>query len=121
VEASRCGVSSFVTGWQRQNPGNLSLGDHCAIIAPFSGHGVSMAMLGALEAAPPLVAWASGRLAWEDAVNAIRESLRKKFLRRLRWASWLHPWLLRPGGQAALSFLARSGLLPWQWLFRRLR
>jgi flavin-dependent dehydrogenase len=121
VEGSRCGVSGFTTGWQDQPQDRIALGDHCAIIAPFTGHGMSMAMLAALEIAPHLAAWSEGRLDWEDAVKAIRLSLRKKFHRRLRWASWLHPLLLRPGGQTALSFFARCGLLPWQWLFRRLR
>ncbi len=121
VEASRCGVSRFLTGWQPHPPETLALGDHCAIIPPFAGHGVSMAMQEALEAAPCLAAWSAGRLSWSETVRTAKLALRKKFHRRLRWASWLHPLLLRPGGQAALSFLVCSGLLPWQWLFRRLR
>lgn len=121
VEASRCGVSGFVTGWQPHTADIFALGDHRAIIPPFTGHGVSMAMLAALEAAPFLVGWSSGRLPWSDAVKATRLALREKFRRRLRWASLLHPWLLRPGGQTALSFLVRCGLLPWPWIFRRLR
>lgn len=121
VEASRCGVSHFVTGWQPSRAGSLSIGDHSAIIPPFTGNGMSMAMLGALEAAAPLANWAGGKLGWIEAVQAAREALRRKFSPRLRWAAWLHPLLLHPGGQNCVALMARSGLLPWNWLYHRVR
>ncbi len=121
VPASRCGVSHFLTGWQPQDDGALRIGDHTAVIPPFTGHGMSMAILSALEAAPHLTAWSSGRRAWEETVKSVRTALHRKFRSRLRWAAWLHPFLLRPSGQFSLRFLARSGLLPWQWLFEKVR
>lgn len=121
VPASRCGVSHFVTGWQPQAEDTLRIGDHAAVISPFAGNGMSMAILAALEAAPPLTAWSAGRLAWGDAVRSIQTALHRKFRTRLRWAAWLHPFLLRPAGQRMLCLLARSGLLPWCWLYQRVR
>ena len=121
VPASRCGVSHFITGWQPQDDAELRIGDHTAVIPPFTGHGMSMAILSALEAAPHLTAWSLGRLGWEETLKAVRSALHRKFRSRLRWASWLHPFLLRPSGQCLLRFLARSGLLPWQWLFEKVR
>ena len=82
---------------------------------------MSMAILAALEAAPHLTAWSSGRLPWSEAVQCIRSALHRKFRTRLRWAGWLHPFLLRPSGQRLARLLARSGLLPWQWLYQRVR
>lgn len=121
VEGSRCGVSHFITGWQSGPAGALPLGDHCAIIPPFTGHGLSMALLGALEAAPRLAAWSAGTASWQQVVESINAALRRQFRSRLRWAAWLHPLLLRTGGQTSLRLLARSGLLPWQWLFQKVR
>lgn len=121
VEASRCGVSQFVTGWQEQTDDRLHLGDHSAIIPPFTGHGMSMAVMAALEAAPCLAEWSSGRARWSETVQSVNAALQKKFRNRMRWAAWLHPVLLRPSGQAALQLLAHCRLLPWQWLFHRLR
>jgi menaquinone-9 beta-reductase len=121
IAPSRCGVSHFATGWQPRENGALTIGDHCAIIPPFTGHGISMAMLAALEAAPPLAAWSTGCVSWCDAIHEIRRTLRRKFSGRLRWAVWLHPLLLRPAGQSALRLLARCGLIPWHWLYHKVR
>ena len=121
VPASRCGVSHFLTGWQRPKDNTLRLGDHAAVIPPFTGHGMSMAILAALEASPHLTAWSRGTLPWNDAVQSIQSALRRKFRPRLRWAAWLHPFLLHPSGQRLLRLLTRSGLLPWHWLYQRVR
>lgn len=121
VEASHCGVSHFQMGWQPTPPGTAAVGDHCAIIPPFTGHGMSMGILGALAAAPALTAWSTGRATWPETVAALRQRLEQTFSRRLRWAAWLHPLLLRPAGRQVLSLLARTGLLPWRWLYHRVR
>jgi flavin-dependent dehydrogenase len=121
VAFSRCGVARFGTGWQPQRDGRLCIGDHCAIIPPFAGHGLSMAIFAALEAAPLLAAWSAGRLAWRNAVQSVQAALRRKFLVRLRWAARLHPVLLHPAGHGIIRFLASRGLLPWSWLYQRLR
>ncbi len=121
VEASVCGVSRFVTGWQPRPVGTVTLGDRFAIVPPFTGHGMSMAMQAALETAPLLAGWSRGSLSWEAVARGTDRALRCRFQHRLRWAAWLHPLLSRPGGQAALGFLARAGWLPWRWLFERVR
>lgn len=120
VTASRCGVSHFMTGWQQKTAGP-ALGDHCAIIPPFTGHGMSMALLAALETAPILTKWSADSISWAEACRQMESALRRRFSARLRWAAWLHPILLRSGGQALLSLMARTGLVPWQWLYRRVR
>lgn len=121
VEASRCGVSHFLTGWQPAAGNVLTVGDHCAIIPPFTGHGMSLAVLAALEAAPHVERWSRGKSSWQETVQAVRVALFRKFHARLRWAARLHPFLLHPAGQLAVAFLARCGLLPWRWLYQKVR
>lgn len=121
VPGSHCGTSRFVTGWQPGNPALLRLGDSAAIIPPFTGNGMSMAIQAALAAAPLLTQWSSGRVPWPEAVQSIQAALRRRFRTRLRWAARLHPFLLRPSGLFFLRLLLRTGFNPARWLFRKTR
>jgi menaquinone-9 beta-reductase len=121
VPGSRCGAPRFQTGWQSSGNGCLCIGDNAAVIAPFSGHGMGMGILAALAAAPFLTAWSAGRISWSEAVRATEAAMRRKFRTRLRWASWLHPLLLRPGGRFFLQILLRTGLDPSRWLYQKMR
>jgi flavin-dependent dehydrogenase len=115
------GVTHFSFGWQKNGPERPALGDQMALIPPFTGHGMTMALQGALTAAPFLEAWSRGRGEWPAALRAAQVALHRRFAARLRWAAALHPFLLRTGGQAMAAALERAGLLPFTWLFHRVR
>ena len=49
------GVKQFLLGWQpRAGADELRIGDHAAMIPPFTGNGMSMAFQSALDAVEPL-------------------------------------------------------------------
>jgi flavin-dependent dehydrogenase len=121
VSASVTGVTHFNCGWHRKPANELALGDRAAMIAPFTGNGMSMAFQSALAAAPWITAWARGDIGWTSATVAVGAELKRRFRRRMNWAAVLHPLLLNPGSQAVLRGMAGSRLLPFEWLFRRLR
>jgi hypothetical protein len=58
---------------------------------------------------------------WTQVAQSIQSALHRKFRRRLRWAQWLHAVLLSTAGRAALRSLAGCGLLPWRWLYQKVR
>ena len=121
--ASLTGVSHFHLGWREAAPADnvLYLGDQAAIIPPFTGHGMTMALRSALSTAPFLAQWAAGDVTWSAACAEAHATLRDRFARRMRWAQWLHPLLLHRGGHTLLQTAAAARLLPFDWLFRRLR
>lgn len=96
----------------------VELGDHCAMVPPFTGNGMAMAFTGAALAVEPLAAWSAGDATWDAVSRCIHDSLQSEFGVRLRSAALLHPWLLRRGGQRCLGGLARAGLLPVEALYR---
>ncbi|MEO0415983.1 MAG: FAD-dependent monooxygenase, partial [Verrucomicrobiota bacterium] len=70
VDQSSCiGVSSFAFGHQSEKGGEeLRIGDQYAIISPFTGNGMSMALEGAVTALPQVESYARGELEWNQAV-----------------------------------------------------
>jgi len=102
------------------NPEPLQLGDSCAMISPFTGHGMAMAFIGSALARDPLVAWARGEHSWSETGRRIRDALRHEFRLRLGSAALLHPFLLEPPLQRGLRVAARSGCLPLTALYHLL-
>lgn len=98
----------------------LSLGDHQALIPPFTGHGMTIALQSAALAVDPLAEWSLGRRSWDDTALLIRRTLHARFRRRLAWGRRLHPWLVRPGRRRIIHVLHRAGLLPFDPLYRLL-
>jgi len=94
-----------------------SLGDHWGVIPPFTGNGMTMALQSAALAVPVVANWHAGAMDWPEAVVEIKQIMRRKFLRRMRWAGVLHPALLNRSGQSMVGWLAGSGLLPFRALF----
>jgi flavin-dependent dehydrogenase len=91
------------------------------MIPPFTGNGMSMAFEAAELAARPLAEYAAGRNSWEWTAGRLRRGLRDRFRTRLFAARLMHPFLLSPLGRNAIALTSRSGLLPFQTLFRLLR
>lgn len=119
-EGSRVGISAFRLGWQRRGKEGV-LGDAAAMIPPFTGNGMSMAIESGFEAAGCFQAFAAGDTSWGEACEALRMALRKRFARRMRLAAVLHPFLTRPTGQFFLAAAARTGCIPLGALFGVLR
>ncbi len=95
----------------------IFLGDAYSVIPPFTGNGMSIALESAELAYPILKEYAIDSHDWATTTLRINAALHQTFDRRLRTARWLHPWLHAPIGQRTLSTLARSRLLPFNFLY----
>lgn len=93
----------------------LSLGDHHAMIPPFTGNGMAMAFQSAAAALDPLLAWSRGETSWADTCARVDRALRRRFGTRLAGARWLHPFLVSPARQRWLA--AAAPLLPLRPLY----
>ncbi|MDA0768469.1 MAG: hypothetical protein O3A92_16790, partial [Verrucomicrobia bacterium] len=62
-----------------------------------------------------------GGISWEETVGRVEERLRRRFARRLMTARLIHPLFFSQLGRRMLSATARSGILPFQFLFKTLR
>lgn len=120
----RAGSATAVAGFafdDRVAPrSGVRLGDRCAMIPPFTGHGMAMALIAAELALEPLVAWSAGRASWDETSARVHAALKRAFRTRLRCAGLIHPLLLGRRGQAALGMLARSHALPMRSLYHLL-
>ncbi len=106
VAGSHAAVAGFRFGRVRGGREELRIGDAHALIPPFTGNGMSMALESAWEALGPLEAYARGRMAWGECRVRIHRALRRRFRRRLAWAAALHP--------LALNLAAAGGLAKWE-------
>lgn len=95
----------------------LALGDACAMIPPFTGNGMAMALQSAEIALDPLVDYANNIANWPETTATIQAALQQRFRMRLAAADWLHPYLLQPPRQRWLTRLARAHLLPLRPLY----
>lgn len=98
----------------------IRLGDACAVIPPFTGHGMAMAFQSAETALAPLLAYARGEAGWPATQRAIQSGLRRRFRVRLTSAGALHRFLLEPPRQRWFARLGRARLLPFGPLYHLL-
>lgn len=98
----------------------LYLGDAAAMIPPFTGHGMALALHSACIALEPLLAYASGNSDWQSTCSFIHRQTRRQFAKRRRWARFLNTVLLHPQGPSMMRILAYGHLLPFDFLVRRL-
>lgn len=121
VEGSFCAVAAleYVPGNDSGN-GLLYLGDAAAMIPPFTGHGMALAIESANIALEPLLAYASGKSHWQNTRRTIDQESKLRFAKRRRWARCINYFLLHPPGPALLQMLAVSRLLPFDFMLRRL-
>ncbi len=118
-EDTRSAVAGFRLGWQTERSRRLSIGDARAMIPPFSGNGMSMALESAAIAAPILATYAQGGSSWEDAVSRASRAMKTRFSTRMNFARMLHPFLTSTPGRAFFSSASR--LLPYSTIFHLLR
>jgi flavin-dependent dehydrogenase len=121
VTGSIKGVTNFALGWQRAVPGRMCVGDAAAMIPPFTGNGMTMAIQGAMEAAEPVDAWSRGAITWDDAVCRVRVGQRKTFSRRLRWARILHTIMFYRATRRIAMALVASGRVSFTRLYTKVR
>lgn len=119
VLGSLCGVAGITFG--SFDPRHFAIGDAAAMIPPFTGNGMSMALESAHHALDPTLAYAGGRLSWEEALLTNRKTAAKAFAKRMALARLFHPAVSRGG---AARFLRKTGIgrfLPFGLLYRSLR
>jgi flavin-dependent dehydrogenase len=117
---SLTGISGFQLGEQRVRDRFCSLGDAERMIPPFTGNGMSMAFESAECALPHLLNYCEGNETWAKVIEEVRDSLDKRFQKRVRLALQLHRCLTHEVGRKVLSSAAVAGVLPFGWLHRRL-
>lgn len=118
-DETRSAIAGFRLGWQAGPSGRLSLGDARAMIPPFTGNGMSMALESAAIAAPYLAAYARGLSDWESAASLASRAMKARFSSRMNFARILHPFLTSAPGRAFFSTASR--LLPYGAIFHLLR
>lgn len=119
-EGSFVGVSAFRLGRQERD-GLCRVGDAESIIPPFTGNGMSMAFEAAESALDPLTEFSEGKTEWGETVERLQGRLRERFAKRLMTARVLHPLFFGQFGRLMLASSARSGVLPFEFLFKSLR
>jgi flavin-dependent dehydrogenase len=119
--ASFLGVAGFELGWQGHDASLCSIGDAAGMIPPFTGNGMSMAFESAELALDPLTDWAHGRRSWSEVTARIHSAGRRKFRKRVANAMLLHEVLLHQRGQALISTIGKTGLLPFRPLLSLIR
>ncbi|MGK0176329.1 MAG: 2-polyprenyl-6-methoxyphenol hydroxylase-like FAD-dependent oxidoreductase [Lentimonas sp.] len=112
------GISHLDFNGQVSPPPYLSLGDHAALIPPFTGNGMSMALESAELALDPVALYAKEAHGWGDTVTSVQQQMRRQFKTRLRVARLLHPFFYTPQGQSLLAKTAHLGLIPFKQIFR---
>ncbi len=119
-QKSLTGISGIQLGEQSVKDDLCTLGDAERMIPPFTGNGMSMAFESAECALQPLIDYAEGGEDWTGTQERIREALDLRFQKRVNLALMLHRCLTIRAGRVTLSAAARSGVLPFAWLHRRL-
>jgi hypothetical protein len=112
VPDSWCAVAGMNFSGHSLPTDRIQLGDAHALIAPFTGNGMAMAFQSAAEALGPLVSWARGEREWDTTTQRINTGLRRRFRRRLRMATWVHPFLFSRLGQRCFRLAQLTGLTP---------
>lgn len=115
------GVNRFHLGWQPIQDDAVRIGDAAAMIPPFTGNGMTMALQGALSAATPLVRWSSGECSWSEARADIRRKQHRLFARRIRWARALQWLLIKPLGRRLCAAAIANHWVSFETLYWKLR
>jgi len=116
-EDSFCAVAAVCFDRKITTTEGIALGDHAAMIPPFTGNGMAMAFQSAEVALDPLLDYANHNVSWIETCSVVQKKLRQTFNRRLASANLLHPFLLKPHRQKWLANLSRYGLLPMRPLY----
>jgi menaquinone-9 beta-reductase len=110
-EDSFSAVAGFSLGNQPFTPDTMSLGDSHAIIPPFTGNGMTMALESAEIALPHLIDYAADRISWDQACSLTDNKLQKHFRKRLTASRFIHPLLFHRASRHLLKHAPISPIL----------
>lgn len=96
----------------------LRIGDREAMIPPFTGNGMTIALQSAAVVAEPLEAWAREKSDWQEACTAAAAAQKSRFGIRLSAGRFLHPLLFSPLARSAARGLNSFGALPIGFLYK---
>jgi flavin-dependent dehydrogenase len=119
-ETSFCATAGFSFGKQPQ-VGDFCVGDSSYLIPPFTGNGMSMALESSWMAGPWLARFSQGEIRWEEACAGYENECVVFFKKRMKLSRSMQPLLLSRLGRTLLKSAARSGMLPFEFLFHQLR
>lgn len=119
-ESSFSATAGFSFGSQEQ-VGDFCVGDASYLIPPFTGNGMSMALESAWLAGPHLVRYAQQESSWAVAVRDYRQDCATFFKKRMKLSGAMQPLLFHRFGRALLKTTAKTGVLPFEFLFHQLR
>jgi len=122
VDGSLNGISHVAFGIHHNNRESeqdkaIHFGDSFAIIPPFTGNGIAMALQGGVAAADIIVDYATEKKSWDEARIATNIRLRHLFNKRVAWANRLQPMLTSSLGKRTLRAISKTPLLPFNKLF----
>lgn len=118
-ESSLCGVAGL--SFEASQDSRFSIGDSAAMIPPFTGNGMSMALESASLAIEPATDYARGAMSWLEASRQNRCLAKKAFGVRLGLAGVLHPLICDDRGSRLARRLGMTRFLPMSTLYRALR
>jgi flavin-dependent dehydrogenase len=118
LAGSFCAVAGLDYRGAAPEDGFLRIGDRSALIPPFTGHGMTIALQSAVAAMPSLLAWSRREIEWSQARALAARAQRRRFGLRLRAANALHPLLLHARTRALARALHTRGILPVGLLYR---
>ncbi|MCC5789381.1 MAG: hypothetical protein JJT75_07085 [Opitutales bacterium] len=121
---SFCGVSGFSFGLpeteKEKAASSLSLGDCHAMIPPFTGNGMTMAMESAALAFPYLLEYSQGQTDWPQTKRRLAYARDHSFNGRMQRAVWLQKLLQKEVTQNVLCKIAQRNLFPFTLIYRLL-
>jgi flavin-dependent dehydrogenase len=121
VNGSLKGVNRFHLGWQTHRDVAVRIGDAAAMIPPFTGNGMTMALQSALGALEPLMRWSVGGHSWNTTSAVIRRNQGSMFSARLRWARSLQWVLMKPLGRRLCAAVINNHWIAFETLYRKVR
>lgn len=101
--------------------GSFCVGDASYLIPPFTGNGMSMALESAWIAGPILKSFSRGETSWQEACISYDSACAAFFRKRMKLSTTLQPLFLNSLGRTLLKTSAKSGILPFDFLFHQLR
>lgn len=111
-------VASFLPATILSSKVGIGIGDRFAMMPPFTGNGMTLALESAAVLLPVLTDYSRGNMNWDKAESLSRIRLSRSFKARLQRAGWLHPFLWNSRPRRSLLVLDRFGLLPWKTLYK---
>jgi len=119
-ESSFSATAGFSFGKQEQ-VGQFCIGDASYLIPPFTGNGMSMALESSWISGKWLARYANSELSWEAACVGYEHECIAFFKKRMSLSGSMQPLLFHRLGRTLLKTAAKTGVLPFQFLFHQLR